>query len=60
MLARLRELGQRAANAEGDPEHARLLAEERARASAEVAAWTVKQRRTDVALEAASKDGGSG
>ncbi|GLC34689.1 hypothetical protein PLESTB_001234500 [Pleodorina starrii] len=58
--ARLRELGQRAANAEGDPEQARLLAEARARASAEIAAWTAKQRQTDAALEAASKEGAAG
>jgi hypothetical protein len=59
-LGRLRELGQRAANAEVDPEQARLQAEEQARARVEIAAWTVKQRQTDAALEAASKEGALG
>ncbi|GIL72215.1 hypothetical protein Vretimale_304 [Volvox reticuliferus] len=60
VLAHIRELGQGSANPEMDPEHARLLAEEQARARAEIADWTATQRQTDAALEAASKEGSAG
>ncbi|GLI64177.1 hypothetical protein VaNZ11_007368 [Volvox africanus] len=60
VVARLRELGQRSANAHMDPEQARLLAEEVVRARAEIATWTATQRQTDAALDAASKAGSAG
>ncbi|GFR40051.1 hypothetical protein Agub_g589, partial [Astrephomene gubernaculifera] len=56
VASRLRELGQRAANSEQDPEVSRMLAEEQRRAAEEIAAWSARQRETDAALGAVSKE----
>ncbi|KXZ43261.1 hypothetical protein GPECTOR_96g727 [Gonium pectorale] len=62
VLNRLRELGQRAAVAEVDPEVARELAKEQARMSADLASWTSQMKHTDAALaaskEASARDAG--
>lgn len=60
--ARLRELGTRAANAEQverDPQEARRQAEEKAKARADILAWTKKQKELDAALSANGAQGTS-